>query len=365
MQTSSNLSIASTLTPSKSYELPLRRPSPSFPALLRWSLRDKKRVEAIVSTFSDRNDRLHEKIKLWCLASQLGVRTDHLRHLQNDQTSKSLGFDKDATLRLTQREAQNMQTSLELLDPDWDEYLKPIAPIEHQGTFTMFRKADVTMIQENHAYEGAPYKPDPTTQLDSAQLDLRTRDKVESLAKLLHQPKEQVFRVLPCTGWKYLPLQKSIAFVFEVQPRPDGGPVSLLRLIFDPDRRPELGDKFRLAMGLANSISQLHMVQWVSMGYHLNHNRALTCPRSTKVSVVKTFFSSLVHAQLTSQPSAPLNTPSPGFWASCPVDLSRSSPPAKVTLIPQKISIGTQNGKASHQQCSARFTTSTPWVSCC
>jgi hypothetical protein len=156
VQTSSNLSFASTLTASKSYELPLRRRSPSLPVLLRWTLRDKKRVEATVSTFSDRNDRLHDKIKLWCLASQLGVRTDHLCHLQNDQTSRSLGFDKDATLRLTQREAQNMQTSLELLDPDWDAYLKPIARIEHQGTFTMFRKADVTMIQENHAYEGAP-----------------------------------------------------------------------------------------------------------------------------------------------------------------------------------------------------------------
>lgn len=130
VSTSSNISNASTLTLTKSYELPFRRSSPSFPALLRWSLRDKKRVEAIIHTFSDRNDRLHEKIKLWCLASQLGVRTDHLRYLQDDQTSKSLGFDIDATLRLTQRDAQEMKSSLELSDSSWAEYLKPIISVE-------------------------------------------------------------------------------------------------------------------------------------------------------------------------------------------------------------------------------------------
>ncbi|KAJ6128463.1 hypothetical protein N7471_009680 [Penicillium samsonianum] len=101
------------------------------------------------------------------------------------------------------------------------------------------------------------------TSLCGYEVDSRTKNRIEALAKLLHQPKERVFRVLPCVGWKYLPDQSSIAFVFEVQPKPIGAPVSLQRLLFKDDLRPELGDKFHLALGLSKCIAQMHMVQWL------------------------------------------------------------------------------------------------------
>lgn len=237
------------------------RTSPSLPGLLRWGLRDKKRVQAILQSFKDRNSRLKKKVELWCLASQLGVLPEHLKHLQTDHSSRGLGFDKDASLRLAQWDAERMSNSLELLDESWSSHLQHIERVDHQGMFAMFAKDDVAYIQENHTYDTTSIQV--PTSLCGYEVDSRTKNRIEALAKLLHQPKERVFRVLPCVGWKYLPDQSSIAFVFEVQPKPIGAPVSLQRLLFKDDLRPELGDKFRLALGLSKCIAQMHMVQWV------------------------------------------------------------------------------------------------------
>jgi hypothetical protein len=253
------------MTPIYSSPSPIAwKSSPSLPILLKWSLRDKKRVETIVRDFSDQNARVHEMIKLWCLASQLGVNVEHLQRLQTDDISIRLGFDKDATLRLTQWDAQNASVSLELIDTSWDQHLKPIIPVADQGLFATFEMDGRTYIQENHTYDqnlnGMGFMD---TNVGSV-LDARTRTRIDSLAKLLHQPKEQVFRIPPCIGWKYLPIDNSIAFIFGVQSKPADGPISLLRLLMTPDSKPGLGDKFRLALGLANCIAQLHMVKWVS-----------------------------------------------------------------------------------------------------
>jgi hypothetical protein len=235
------------------------RRSPSLPSLLRWSLRDKKRVEAILHSFKDRNTRLKAKVELWCLASQLGVFPDHLRHLQTDDASRALGFDKDASLRLAQWQTEDLGESLELTDRSWDSHLKEITAVEHQGMFAIFTKEGRTYIQENHHYSAAA----TLVPLAENDVDPRTKMRVESLARLLHQPKERVFRILSCTGWKYLPGQCCIAFVFEVQPKPIGAPVSLQRLLFNSNIRPGLGDRFRLALGLSKCVAQMHMVQWV------------------------------------------------------------------------------------------------------
>ena len=172
------------------------RTSASLPGLLRWSLRDKKRVEAILQSFKDRNSRLKKKVELWRPASQLGVSPEHLMHLQTDESSRKLGFDHDASLRLAQWEAGKMAESLEFLDPPWDIHLKEIHPTDHQGMFAMFTKNNIAYIQENHRYDAIA-----TPATSGHDVDARTRGRIESLAKLLHQPKEQVFRVLPCVGW--------------------------------------------------------------------------------------------------------------------------------------------------------------------
>lgn len=279
--TLTNLSSTSTLHAASSPTPVYRRPSPSFPNMLMWSLRDKKRVESIVRNFNDQNGRIHEKIKLWCLASQLGVNVQHLQRLQNDDCSKRLGFDVDATLRLTQWDAENIQTSLELQHSSWNEHLRLISPTPNQGLFALFHKDGKTFVQENHAYNEVGWNVGSSDSVATGALDARTKNRVDSLAKLLHQPKEQVFRIPPCVGWKYLPVQGSIAFVFEVHSKLSAEPMSLLRLLSTTETKPELGDKFRLALGLARCIAQLHMVKWVSHLSVTNRREAqlLTGPR--------------------------------------------------------------------------------------
>jgi hypothetical protein len=232
--------------------------------LFRWSFRDKKRVEAIVHNFHDLNSRIHEKVKLWCLASELGVNVQHLHHLRSDDTSRQLGFDVDATLRLTAWDAEVPSETLEIQDPAWDKYIQVIEPVPNQGLFATFTKDGATLIQENHAYEQDSRTFRPGDLSKEAVVEPRTKKRIESLARLLHQPKEQIFRIPRCLGWKYLPMQNCIAFVFEVQPTPEAEPLSLLRLLNNNTMKPSLGEKFRLALGLARCVSQLHMVKWVS-----------------------------------------------------------------------------------------------------
>jgi hypothetical protein len=90
------------------------------------------------------------------------------------------------------------------------------------------------------------------------------RTRIDALAKLLHQPKELVFRIPRCLGWKYNKTDKTVAFVFDIDRPVDCAPISLLTLLGDNTIKISLGDKFRIALGLTRCISQLHMVHWVS-----------------------------------------------------------------------------------------------------
>ena len=89
--------------------------------VLRWSFRDKKRMETILRDFTDINSRIHEKIKLCCLASSLGLDLRHLLRLRDDDNSKRLGFNIDAALKITSINSEKLAgDSLELKDVFWD-----------------------------------------------------------------------------------------------------------------------------------------------------------------------------------------------------------------------------------------------------
>jgi hypothetical protein len=138
-----------------------RKSSPSAILLLRWSFRDKRRVEVIVQNFRDMNSRIHEKVKLWCLASQLGVDLRHLQHLQNDKNSRLLGFDVDATLRLTAWDAESLPGTLELPDMSWQEVLRGEQKLNER--FSTSKMSASTFLVER-----CPYYTDslPPTQMN-------------------------------------------------------------------------------------------------------------------------------------------------------------------------------------------------------
>ncbi|KAL3421517.1 hypothetical protein PVAG01_07961 [Phlyctema vagabunda] len=223
--------------------------------VLRWSLRDKKRTEEVLANFSDLNSRIHENIKLWSLASSIGVDMQHLQRLRNDQASISLGFNLDASLQLAAGDARAVTGTLELQGEKWVETLTHSKTVEER--FALVTTKESRLLQENRSYEANHHR------CKDAGIDTRTKDRVDGLAKLLQQPKDQVFCIPRCMGWKYLPDQARIAFAFEIPSGINSDPLSLHRLLAMPNVKPTLGDKFRLAFKLANCMAQLQMVKWV------------------------------------------------------------------------------------------------------
>jgi hypothetical protein len=100
--------------------------------VLRWSLRDKKRTEEVLNNISDLKSRIHENIKLWSLATSLGLDTQHLERLQNDQNSIDLGFNIDATLQLAAGDAQTIAGTLELGEQPWADAINGSIPVEER-----------------------------------------------------------------------------------------------------------------------------------------------------------------------------------------------------------------------------------------
>ncbi len=223
--------------------------------MLRWSFYDKKQTEKIVRDFGDLNSRIMDHIKLVCLGSAIGVDLQHLNHLKTDDNSKKLGFDVDATLKLTVGETQDHAQSLEIMNPKWIEQLHHTQHVD--GEFAVLNCIGARVLEESRTYVPFPQTPHG--------LDPRTKDRVDALARLLQQPKEQVFRIPRCIGWKFVSSHNRIAFLFEVPPDVKPQPVSLIKLLENLDMKMSLGGKFRLAHSLAKCMAQLHMVRWVGM----------------------------------------------------------------------------------------------------
>ena len=223
-------------------------------SLLKWSFQDKKRTEEILREFSDLNSRIHESVKLWCLASSIGLDMQHLKRLQNDENAKQLGFDIDATLQITAAEAGQTDVSFEL-QSSWLDDLQNVVPGEQW--FTVVQHKGRSYLMDRRYNE--------SNQSQSGELDDRTRLRINDLAGLLSQPKEKVFCIPRCVGWKYLSEKDYIAFLFETPESRHPCPISLYELQDMKTVKPTLGQRFRLALALAKCITQLQMVKWVSI----------------------------------------------------------------------------------------------------
>ena len=234
------------------------QPSPSEKSIkksplnqLRWSFRDKKEMIALIGHFAEVNNDLLEIVRFWSLASAIGVDLRHLEHLQTDQDAGKLGLHDDASLALTVASTKNIIESFELEDA-WSRVLKEARSVED-------RFAVLNWNKENMLRESCNY-----SQGTESNLDPQTRNRINLLAKLLYQPKETLFCIPPCQGWSYCPNSKEISYLFKLPSDLRLEPKSLLLLLKDPEAQPPLGVKFQIAHGMARSIAQLHMVQWVT-----------------------------------------------------------------------------------------------------
>ncbi|KAK0663815.1 hypothetical protein DIS24_g857 [Lasiodiplodia hormozganensis] len=216
--------------------------------ILRWSLSDKKRLEKSLNEFLALKNDIHEYIKFLCLGSDLGINTaQHLKRLQEDQSSIELGINNAArlqSLQLTKIATQPEQTSFELPD-SWNQSLRAEIPIEeHSGRKYLQERRQCSFDSEGR-------------------VDRRTKSRVDGLAQLLNQPKDIGFCIPRCIGWSQFPARQSVAFVFEIPNRAIIEPISLFKLMDAKNVQPDLEERFKLAHALANCISQLQLVKWV------------------------------------------------------------------------------------------------------
>lgn len=231
-------------------------PSSRLSARLRWTLLDKKRVMILTKNFGELNSRILANIKLWCLSMSVGVSLHHLRLLEGDPNSRQLGFDTDARLKLAATDSEILGETFEIRDPNLllavenaQSFGDKFGIVEWNGTLALIER-------RSYAIDA----PVPVA------IDSRTRELVENLARLLRQPKELVFRMPSCMGWTLKPLTNEYSFIFAVPPGVQPAPMSLLQVLsLSESMKPSLGDKFRLALGLARCISQLQLVKWVSL----------------------------------------------------------------------------------------------------
>ncbi|OTB06762.1 hypothetical protein M426DRAFT_9194 [Hypoxylon sp. CI-4A] len=247
---SSNTSLSQSSQVSKKPSRTLQR--------LRWSLLDKKRVEAIVREFSDINKRIYDNIKLWCLGTSIGVDLKHLRHLEQDVSSKALGFDVDARLRLAASSEQTISGTLEIQQSDdARRALHSVVPIEEK--FGILQWESKPMLVEYRSY--APESPVPV------EIDSRTYDLVDRLAKLLRQPKDVVFRTPSCLGWVRQTQSNRVAFMFSIPEGSEPQLKSLYHVLGSGSQPPSLGQRFTLALQLARCVSHLQLVKWVHKSF--------------------------------------------------------------------------------------------------
>ena len=181
----------------------------------------------------------------------------HLRRLQNDPLSVGLGYAVDANLRLASEVAHGNTEDLELPDDPW---LTPLSKscVVH-GHFGLATCNGMNVVQEFRHY--SPMTSVPAS--GDIEVDGRTRSLVNGLTRLLQQPREQVFLIPHCLGWKFIAAQCQITFVFDVPAGRDPQPMSLLSLLRNRNLKPTLNDKLHVAFGLARSIAQLQLVRWV------------------------------------------------------------------------------------------------------
>lgn len=228
---------------------------------LRWSFRDKKQLESIVREFGELNSRIHENIKLWCLGTSIGVDLQHLRRLENDDNSRTLGFDIDAKLQMATSNAQEIPQSLEIVDVELHRRLRDAKNVEDR--FGVLEWKSKSMLVEYRPYQVESPVP--------VEMSSRTRYLVDNLANLLHQPKEIVFRTPCCVGWASQTQYNRVAFMFAIPEASDPAPVSLLSLLSSDAPSPTLGQKFWLAAKLSRCISQLQLVKWVFIPPEQDH----------------------------------------------------------------------------------------------
>jgi hypothetical protein len=232
-----------------------RQSSPaSMLAKVKWALRDKKQAEQLLNDFNDLNVRILDQTKLLLFSSTLGRELEYCTLLGTNSSARALGFDTDARLRImaVDEESAVRMENLEITP----------STIRFPSPGSLKSDTGVSICQVDSEELAFEFK---SITAGAGNQDV-VRKRTRQLAALLSQTKNPSFRVLQCRGYTYLASANQFAFLYNIPHGYEPKPVSLLDELRNRKSMPSLGEKFRLALVLAASISQLHMVQWVSSG---------------------------------------------------------------------------------------------------
>ncbi|KAL4877402.1 prion-inhibition and propagation-domain-containing protein [Aspergillus karnatakaensis] len=249
----------------------------SFMRKFRWAIRDRTRLQNLVSELIHFNNTLHTRIRRCTTLRD----TEEAVRPEYPDLAASAGM-KALSIKL---EAKY----------DRDPELRREIPITPLATHTQCGQLSLGTYKPS--YDAASHRPVLVSWKQNGRFDdvpgteqrRIVHGRVENLARLLHTGKAEELRMLQCYG--YVWNSDRVGFLFGL---PHGGdptqlPVTLNSLLQSStsskssvsstacsnkttrQSRPDLGDRFTLAALLAGSMFRLHRSNWLHKGWSSHH----------------------------------------------------------------------------------------------
>ena len=215
-----------------------------------WTVWEKKGVEKLVRDFEKWIKRLRQLIKLVWGPLPFLSSLSQLQNIEKDQDAKRVGLLDDVPLRKLVVAPMNTQTiNVENLKIATST-LTLSAGYHNYGSlggaskvFVEYRTYEVNRINMIH--------------------DIAS-NRINRLIALLHEVKDDRFKVLRCINYFDDTLNQTVGIIFELPPQLNGLPSTLLAALSrSSGSRPSLDARMRLARSLSETLLLLHSVNWL------------------------------------------------------------------------------------------------------
>ena len=192
--------------------------------------------------------------------------------LESEKLSWLVDLQQLSEMTLDKRTRSKVVTRRQILRPSISEKLHvdftALEPRPHMTRLSKVRilsdgghESHLALAEESHAF--SKYQ----VSLASTYNPQRTLSRLQEIANLLSTCREkETFNVLNCHGYYHRPTELRSGLLYEFPNGPNGrleGFVTLHEILRSGDTTWCLGDRFRLAKGLATAMYELHSVAWL------------------------------------------------------------------------------------------------------
>ncbi|KAL8670833.1 MAG: hypothetical protein Q9168_004652 [Polycauliona sp. 1 TL-2023] len=215
-----------------------------------WVVWEKKMVEKLVRDFEKWIKRLRQLMKLVWGPLPFLTSLSQLQKLEQDHDAERVGLLEDVPLRklmVAPSDTQILNVGSLKIPPST---FSPSASHPNYGTIHQTTK----VIVEYKSYDVNPINV----------IHEVAANRINRLIALLHESKDERFKVLRCSNYFDEGLQRRIGLLFELPAGLDGPPSTLLTaLSTSSSPRPSLDSRMRLARSLCDTLLLLHSVNWL------------------------------------------------------------------------------------------------------